>query len=138
MTLQQELFIKLYTTKGNTFSNASLSYAEAYDYNLPTDEKAKIITDSKEYNTCASNGYRLLRNDEVTKAVREAMVALLNDTEVDARLSEILIKGQEANSISAIKIHNDLKQRITKRIDITTQGRPLQGLSDDELKALAE
>lgn len=137
LTPQQQLFVKLYTTKGDTFCNATLSYAQAYQYELPVDEKGKIINDSLEYNTCSANGSRLKGNDKVARAIDEGMVALLNDISVDSRLSEILHKGQEQNSIQAIKIHNDLKQRITKKLDITSAGRPLQGLSDEELKQLA-
>ena len=138
LTPQQELFCKWYTTKGDTFSNKTLSYAMAYDYDLPRDENDKIIVSSKPYNTCASNGSRVYFDDKVQSKIRTLLLEMLNDATVDARLNEILIGGQEANSIQAIKIHNDLKQRITKKIDITSAGRPLQALSDDELKALAE
>lgn len=137
MTHERELFIKYYTTKGRTFQNGTLSYALAFNHDLPTNEKGKIIVDSKEYNTCKSGASRLLLDDEVSKQIREKMVALLNDTAVDERLSEILFKGQESNSLQAIKIHNDLRQRVTKKIDITTQGRPFANLSDEELQKLA-
>lgn len=137
LTPQQQLFVKYYTTRGDTFNHGTLSYSLAYEHELPTDENGKIIVDSKVYNMCKSNASRLLLNDNVRKQIQENMVALLNDTAVDERLTEILFKGQEQNSIQAIKIHNDLKQRITKKLDITSAGRPLQGLSDEELKQLA-
>lgn len=138
LTLQQELFAKLYTTKGDTFRNATLSYAEAYDYDLPRDEKGKIIVGSKDYNDCSSHGSRLFRNDEIKKKIRDNFLLLLNDLDMDARVAEIAQSDNEANALQAVKIHNDLKQRITKKIDITTQGRPLANLSDEELERLAQ
>jgi phage terminase small subunit len=138
LTQQQELFCKLYTSKGEYFDNATLSYAEAYQYELPKDENGKNITDSKEYNICKANASRLLANDNIKSRIRTLFVELLNDTEMDARLAEIATKGKDPDSIQALKIYNDLKQRITKRIDITSANRPLGGLSDDELKALID
>ena len=137
LTLQQQLFVKYYTTKGATFNNGTISYALAYDYELPKDDKEKIDYESKEANICASNGSRLLLNDKVSKAIERKMVEMLNDTAVDARLNEILQGGKDTDSIQAIKIHNELKQRITKKLDITSDGRPLSGVSDAELDKLA-
>lgn len=138
LTPQQELFIKTYTTKGVAFGNATLSYSEAYNYDLPRDENDKIDINSKEYNACNSNGSRLMASDSIRLAIRQGMLDLLDDKEVDARLAEILHKGQESNSIQAIKIHNELKQRITKKLDITSGGRPMLDMTDDELRESLE
>lgn len=138
LTQSQELFCRLYTSKGTYFDNATLSYAEAYQYELPHDEKGKIIVDSKEYNTCKANASRLMTNDYIQRRIEKLFVDLLNDTTMDARLSEIATKGKDTDSIQALKIYNDLKQRITKKIDITSAGRPLAGLSDEELARLVE
>ncbi len=139
-TLQQMAFIKAYTAKGtDTFYNGTLSYAEAYEYDLPIDEKTgKIIVDCREYNTCKSNASRLMRDDTLRTHIRDKMLEYLNDKDVDERLNEIMHKGTEANSIAAIKIANDLKNRITKKIDVTSAGRPLLNLTDSELEALAQ
>ncbi len=138
LTPQQELFCSFYTKRGDTFSNATLSYARAYGYEIPQDANGKNIITSSEYLTCSANGSRLLGNDMVADKIQKGMVALLNDESVDSRLSEILYGGQETNSIQAIKIHNELKQRITKKIDVTSGGRPMLALTDEELKRLAE
>lgn len=138
LTPQQELFCVAYTRKGSTFSNITLSYAEAYDYDLERDENGKININSKEYRLCSANGSRLFGNDNVRGRIRKIWLERLNEEEMDARLSEIALNGQETNSIQAIKHFSELKGRITKKIDLTTAGRPLQGLSDDELKKLVE
>lgn len=137
LTPQQLLFCKYYTTKGDTFGNNTLSYALAYEYDIPTKEDGTFDVLSQEYKTCKSNGSRLYYNDDVRGQIRGNLLAMLNNDTVDERMTDIIISGKDADSIQAIKIHNDLKQRITKKLDITTQGRPLSGLSDDELQALA-
>jgi hypothetical protein len=138
LTQQQELFCKLYTTKGTYFDNATLSYAEAYSYEIPKDEKGKNIVESKEYNICSANASRLISNDKIRDRIRDLFLELLNEATMDARLSEIATKGKDTDSIQAIKIFNDLRQRITRKVDITTGGRPLANLSDEELQTLAE
>lgn len=137
LTPQQEQFCINYTTKGEFYSNATKSYANAYDYDLPKREDGSIDTHSKDYNTCNVCATKLIQSASIQERIRAIYLEMLNDSAVDARLSEILHKGDPANSIQAIKIHNDLKQRITKKIDITTLGRPLAGLSDEELEKLA-
>lgn len=138
LTMQQELFCKYYTSKGSLFDNATLSYAEAYGYEIPKDENGKNIINSKEYNICNANASRLLANDSIKARIQALFLELLNDNTMDARLGEIAVKGKDTDSIQALKIYNDLKQRITKKIDITSAGRPLGGLTDEELDKLAE
>jgi len=137
ITPQQILFCKYYTTRGETFCNGTFSYAEAYDYDLPRRADGNIDTTSNEYNTCRANGSRLLYNNRIRDKVQEELLAQFNEKTADARLQEILLNGEDKDSIQAIKIFNDLKQRITKKIDVTTQGRPLMNMSDEELEKLA-
>jgi hypothetical protein len=138
LTPQQEQFVLNYTTQGIFYSNGVLSYANAYNYTLPVKENGDINTKSSEYTTCNVCACKLLQSANIQERLQEIYLAMLNDKTMDARLSEIATKGKDTDSIQALKIYNDLKQRITKKIDITTAGRPLQGLSDDELARLAE
>ena len=92
----------------------------------------------RSYKQCASNASRLFKNEKIQGKIKDIFLSRLNDSEIDARLSEIALHSEASSSIQAIKEYNNLKQRITKKIDITSAGRPLQALSDDELKALAE
>ena len=136
LTPQQEKFCLAYTSQGETSGNAYKSYAFGYDYELPLTENNEMDYKSSEYRVCQVSGSRLLLNIEIQNRIRELYTEYLNEINVDARLSDIVKKGKDTDSIQAIKIFNDLKQRITKKIDITTSGRPLQGLSDDELQKL--
>lgn len=139
LTGQQELFCQWYTTKGDTYSNNTLSYAKAYDYELPLKADGEIDTTSKEYVNCKASGSRLYFNDYIRLRIRGILLARFNDNAVaDARMQEIIESGKDTDSIQAAKVLNDLKQRITKKLDITSGGRPLAGLSDEELDKLAE
>ena len=133
LTPQQEHFCKLYVQS----SSGVLSYMEAYKYEIPKDENAKNITSSKEYNICNANASRLLTNDNIRATIRDLWLERFNDKEIDARTSQIAFSGRDTDSIQAIKIANDLKQRITRKLDITSGGRPLQDVSDEELERLA-
>ena len=135
---QQEQFCINYTSKGDFYSNAVLSYADAYGFVLKLREDGKVDYTQPEYNTCNVSAIRLLQTAKIKERIQNIYLEYFNDNAMDARVSEIALKGNEANSIQAVKIFNDLKQRITKKLDITTAGRPLSGLSDDELDKLSQ
>jgi len=150
LTPEQELFCRAYTDENSeTFSSGVLSYAKAYGYDLASrdtkreiDEKGNELKGTSEYdrayNTCASGASQNLRMDNIRERVNALMLKLFNDDVVsDKRLTQIIIKGKDTDTINAIKHRNDLKQRITKKLDITTAGRPLAGLSDEELLKIA-
>jgi hypothetical protein len=149
LTPEQELFCRAYTREGDTFSNATSSYAEAYGYDLASldtkrelDENNKEILGTSEYDkaeaVCANSGSRLLRKDYIIKRKNELLALLFDEDSVsDARLQQIIIRGSDSNAINAIKHRSELKARVTKKLDITTSGRPLANLSDEELQKLA-
>lgn len=147
LTLKQDKFCRLYTTEGDTFGNGSLAYALAYGYDLlgasredETDENNRIIKDSSEWfktnNTCGSSASRLLRNGKIVKRKNQLLVAGLNDEMVDAKLKEHIVKARADVSLNAIKHYADLKGRVIKKIDLTTKGNSLTGMSDAELEAM--
>lgn len=149
LTPQQELFLIAYTRDGDTFGNASLSYAEAYNYDLENaskenqkDKNGKEILYTSEYDRligiCASSASRLLRNENIIAHKRRMLMRLYDDdTFSDTRLLEIIKQGKDADTINAIKVRNDLKQRIVKKLDVNVINRPFADLSDDELAKLA-
>lgn len=133
-----EDFCKAYTTKGETYGIAYKSYSYAYEIEIPLTVENEIDFKSSEYRVCQSSGSRLLLKDEIKARISALLVEKLNDTSVDTRLADIIEGAKPADAIQGIKVYNDLKQRITKKIDITSAGRPLGGLTDDELDKLAE
>lgn len=134
---QQELFCIWYTTPGDTFCHGTLSYAEAYEYELPVRKDNSIDTETSEYKACKANASRLMFKTEVREKINGLLLEQFNEKTADAKVAEIMQRGKDSDALQAVKIFNDLKQRITKKIDVTTQGRPLAGLSDEELEKLA-
>lgn len=109
---RQEKFVRLYTQNDELFGNATLSYAEAYGYNLDEmvgDERKKM------YDSCSAQSSRLLRIDKIQKRKIELLNELLKNEIVDAKLAE-LIKGGD---MMAIREYNKLKGRITDKMDIS-------------------
>lgn len=149
LTLKQETFCQYYTKEGETFGNGTLSYSEAYNYDFASldtrreiDEKNHEIEGTSErdkaINVCAAAASQLLRNFKIGDRIRDILASRMEDDKiVDAKLMSIVLKGNAGDAINAIKHRNDIKQRIVKKVDITTQGRPLAGLSDEELLKMA-
>lgn len=86
---------------------------------------ARIIKDStyqKAYDYCSKAGSRLRRNGKIQKRCRDLLNELMLDDVIDARLIDIILKGANSDSISAIKEYNKLKQRITDKQEIEHKG----------------
>lgn len=68
------------------------------------------------YNTCSSNGHRLMRNAKVKARCEELLESYLENRKVDARLSRIIFQHRDdTDALNAIKEYNKLKQRIVEK-----------------------
>lgn len=126
---QQELFCQYYVNADRElFGNGTRAYIEAYDVDL---------TKKGAYMVAAANASRLLKNAKVIARVNELLeTGGFNDENVDKQ--HLFLINQHADlktKMSAIKEYNELKQRITKKLDITTQGEKI--IATDEIKQLA-
>lgn len=138
ITPQNELFCQAYTSQGEGFGKAYAAYAEAYDYKIPLTEEGKIDYKSSEYTVCQAAGSRLLYKSEIKNRIKQILNERFNDVTIaDARLQEIIEGGKDTDAIQAIKHYNELKNRITSKVNITID-RPLQNLSDEELHKMLE
>ena len=131
-----DLFTRYYTHKGDTFCNGVRSYAAAYGHELPLKEDGKVNTDSSQYRLCNVNASKLLLDVRIKEKVNKSLLEQFNDNIVDARTSEIILGGRDTDSIQAIKIHNELKGRVIKKVDIGLVNRPLVAKTDAELLEL--
>lgn len=157
LTPKQERFCFNFTQNQELFGNATLSYAEAYGYDLdgmPDDDteytfkdgsiltkkeidaywdekefkdkgeykKTKESTRKRNYDLCSQYGSRLRRNEKIQKRSRELLNQFMNDEVIDSRLTEIIISGEDSDSLRAISEYNKLKQRIVERKDIKQTG----------------
>lgn len=146
--LEHEKFCQAYVNVGShTFNSAVRSYADAYDFEIPLQEKDPYDNEgnprydykSAEYRSAQAASSRVFKRPDIKQRIKEIWMERFEDQAlVDARLQEIILSGKDTDSTQAIKIYNDLKRRITKQVDVTSGGRPLGGLTDDELRALAE
>lgn len=132
LTVQQELFVHFYTINDELRGNATLSYAEAYEYKLDElsnedaiygeyDEKTgegkgKLLepsTRAKAINVCAASSSKLLRNSKIQDRKVELLNTLLRDDYVDSQMVRWIQDDTEpATSIAAIREYNKLKKRV--------------------------
>lgn len=115
---KQELFCQLYTSK-EFFGNWVQSYIEAYD---PDQSKPNW------YKTACASAWQILSNIKVCTRINELLdESGLNDQFVDKQLLFLITQHDEKGSkLGAIKEYNALKQRITKKLDVTSWGNPYQ------------
>lgn len=137
LTPKQELFCRYYTQNSVLFGNATLSYAEAYGYDLEVldrtylkDNKGKDIKGTSEYdkacNLCAVDGSRLLRNAKINEFMRVCLNELLSDLVVDSELAKVIVQNDEMDvKISGIREYNKLKKRVTDKMDIVSDGKQI-------------
>lgn len=107
-----ELFCQFFAVNYETFGNATQSYAKAYHIDL----NRKGANHS-----CRSNGYRLLTNDDILARINQLLSELvMNDTTVDMELAFLIAQKIDFGAkIAAIREYNNLKQRITRKIEIS-------------------
>lgn len=136
---RQELFCRYYTQNDALFCNATLSYAEAYGYQLETlshegvyeQQGAKTVLVEKSeydnsYNICAVEGNRHLKNPNIQAKITDFLNEMLIDKVVDSHLSSLIIQNKDLPSkVAAIREYNKLRQRITGKHDITSGGNAL-------------
>lgn len=137
LNLQQKMYCKYYTQEGETFGNAYKSYSMAYDIKIPRLALGKVDYSSSEYQVCQAASARLAFNPLIKEMIEKLMLEKLNDNSVDSRLSGILHNGEDKNSINAIKIYNDLNNRVIKNMNIDITARPYKDISDEELIKIA-
>src|SRR3990167_6405063 len=112
---KQELFCQFYINNKESFGNATLSYALAYDLDADLKgsdgQKASYWLANK-----ASN--KLLSNPRVRSRVTQLLNDLMTDEIVDSELSKVIQQdGDLSSKVSAIREYNKLKKRITEKYE---------------------
>lgn len=146
---KQELFCRYYTQNDALFCNATMSYAEAYEYKLDElpkddaiyekDERGNeiIIEDStyqKAYRVCSSEGHANLRRPYIQARITELLNELLVDKVVDSHLASTIMQNKDLPSkVAAIREYNKLRARIIDKHDITSGGKTIKHVSVDHM-----
>jgi hypothetical protein len=114
------------------FGNATLSYAAALghelgdlSHELPKDKNGKPTGEKSEYdrayNVCSVEGGKNLRKPHIQQRVMVLLNEMLRNDVVDAQLAKVILQNVKLDSkIAAIREYNKLRQRITDKIDLTT------------------
>ncbi len=144
LTPQQELFCQFYTQNEALFGNGTLCYAEAYSFDLDSLSRKCPDADHSEaethqcspsaydlaYQTCSSNGSRLLRSAKVQACITKLLNEMLRDEVVDSQLAKLILQDEKSEAkIAAIREYNKIRNRIIERVDHTTGGEPIQGFN---------
>ena len=127
LNLKQEQFCKLYATDQEFFGNGVQSYIEVYEPDM---------TKPNWYKSACASASQLLSNIKVFTRINELLEETgFNDVAVDKQLSFLIHQQADFNAkMSAIREYNKLKQRITNKTDLTSDGLPIQIVSYEEVK----
>lgn len=127
LNLRREKFCQLYTSDSEFFGNGTQAYIEAYQ---PNQSKPNW------YKSSQANASRLLSNDMVLKRINQLLDSKgLNDGFVDKQLLFLITQNAEFGAkITAIREYNKLKKRITDKMDVTSDGLPIQVVSYKDIK----
>lgn len=134
LTPKQERFLRNYTHSEEFFGNGTLSYADAYGYDLENadrtrekDENGDSISGTSQYDKihkqCSACASRMLSNVRITPHLNRLFNEMLNDERVDRELAKLIVDPHDRTAkLGAIREYNSLRQRITKKIDLTSLG----------------
>jgi hypothetical protein len=151
---KRELFCQYFAKNSELFGNATLSYAEAFDYRLdelPDDDAVyeqvedettgeigdgKLIqpsTRARAYHVCGVESSKLLKKPEIQERITVLLNELLKDEIVDAELAKLIKQdGELPVKIRAINEYNKVRGRI---IDKSQEVGPLP-FGESDLAAL--
>ena len=134
---KRELFCRYYTQNKELFGEATLSYAEAFGYDLDTlsregvyetilnedgEEEQKLVEASpydKAYHVCAVEASKLLKNPDIQDRCRVLLNELLKDEVVDSERAKVIMQDRDlASKLRGIISYDKLRGRI---IDKTQQ-----------------
>jgi phage terminase small subunit len=109
LTKEQELFCQYYVTQ-EFFANGTRSYIEAYG-----------CEDEKGYANAKSGATRLLSNAHICSRINDLLdLSGLSDEFVDKQMAFLITQNSDlTNKLNAMKMYNDLRGRIVKKLEMT-------------------
>ena len=111
ITKEQELFCQYYCTQ-EFFANGVQSYAEAYQIDL---------TKKGAYKSALNCASRLLQDVGICWRINELLdLSGLSDEFVDKQMAFLITQNADlTNKLNAMKMYNDLRGRIVKKLEMT-------------------
>ncbi len=124
----EKLFCQLYFGGGEFFGNGVWSYIKAYNYNVPFIPISFLNTkQKKQYNVARSGAYEILTKPDIVKEGERILDSFLKNDVVDRELVKIIMQDKDKMSKNvAIKEFNRLKNRVSDKVDLTSDGKKIQ------------
>lgn len=135
LTPQRMRFCQLYTQNSDLFGNATLSYADAFGYDLESLSKEAIYSEpdenghrekiedspyTKAYNVCSVMGTRLLRMVKIDEYTKVLLNEMMTNANADAELAWVMKQRRDLGpKIQALREFNKLKNRIITQVELT-------------------
>lgn len=130
LSIKQELFCQNYVKNEEFRWNATTSYNTAYNIWLDEKDRTRQIDEEwkeiywtseydKYYDYCSMAWSRLISNDKIQQRNVELWNEMLIDQKIDAKHAQIIFTAKPETALNAIKEYNNLKQRITKKIEMS-------------------
>ena len=120
----QEQFCQNYVCSFSFRSNATLSYADAYEYDLDILSREELIGPEKSnsplksdyqrvYDNCSAHASRLLKNDKIKTRIIDLLNCTLSNNIVDSELARLILQDDNLSTkLGGIREYNKLKGRI--------------------------
>lgn len=137
LTPQRMRFCQLYTQNSDLFGNATLSYADAFGYDLESLSQEAIYSEpdefghkekiedspyTKAYNVCSVMGTRLLRMVKIDEYTKVLLNEMMTNENADAELAWVMKQRRDLGpKIQALREFNKLKNRIINEVIVTDQ-----------------
>lgn len=108
LTDKQKAFAELFAY-GTTRGNGTMSYVEAYGIDLSV---------KGQYNVARNGAAQNLTKSNILDYIRSLYDTVLNDEIIDNELTFLIMQSADFRTkLGAIKEYNQLRQRITKKIE---------------------
>lgn len=130
--LKHERFCQLFVNGGpDYFNNATMSYAEAFDFEMETLSQGVLVGKKKvrknvphdysgKYAVARSNGNRLLTSADIQQRINFLYAQNFNEDVHDRELQKVITQDEERSAkVSALRLAAQLKGRIIDKTALT-------------------
>lgn len=124
---QEVKFCEIFWTDNACMGNGTRSYAKAYEISLEQLEGESEQETKRRYSDTSSYCSRLLNQSRIKQYLTLLIQNSFNNQAVDDELAKLIRQNAKLEpKLGAIREFNRLKQRILDKIDLSSNGEPIQ------------
>lgn len=125
---EQRIFCELYYNPGEFFSNATWAYIKSHNYDIPMLPVSQLTTaEKRKYKVARSAAYQALTSINIIVEGKKILKSNIHDNFFDNQMVRTASQDKDwASKMAAVKEYNQLKSRILKKIDLTSEGKRIQ------------